>query len=100
MRNQESFCLEKPTMARQHPLFPYISDEENHDPAEDTTQVTDGGSSLGPTAIDTLVLLGVLFVAIFLAWRLAKLVVPRCRGPVQPQQRPDSTDEAPPYFRL
>ena len=89
-------------MARQYPLFPYISDEPNHDPAEDATAapVTDGGSSLDPTAVDTLVVLCVCSVAIFLAWRLAKLVVPRCRGPIQPQQRPDSTDDAPHFFRL
>ena len=84
----------------QYPSFPYIADEENHNPAEDNTQVTDGGSALGPTTLDSLVLFSVLCVAGFLAWRLAKLVVPRCRGPVQPQQRPDSTSDAPHLFRL
>ena len=84
----------------QYPSFPYIADEENHDPAEDNTQVTDGGSALGPTTIDTLVLLTVLCVASFLVWRLAKLVVPRCRGPVQPQQQPDSTSDGPHLFQL
>ena len=101
MRNQESFCLEKPTMA-QHPPYPYISDEANHDPAEDSTAtpVTDGGSAIDPTAIDTLVVFGVCCVAVYLAWRLAKLVVPRCKGPIQPQQQPDSTSDNPPYWRL
>ena len=84
----------------QYPSFPYIADEENHNPAEDNTQVTDGGSALGPTTLDTLVLLTVLCVAGFLVWRLAKLVVPRCRGPVQPQQWPDSTSDDPHIFRL
>ena len=102
MRSQESFCLEKPTMA-QHPPFPYISDEANHNPAEDSTAitpVTDGGSAIDSTAIDALVLLGVCCVAIFLGWRLAKLVVPRCKGPIQPQHQPDSTSDNPPYWRL
>ena len=84
----------------QYPSFPYIADEENHDPAEENSQVTDGGSALGPSAIDTLVLLTVLCVASFLVWRLAKLVVPRCRGPVQPQQQPDSTSNGPHLFQL
>ena len=84
----------------QYRSFPYIADEENHDPAEDKTQVTDGGSALGPSTIDTLVLLTVLCVASFLVWRLAKLVVPRCRGPVQPQQQPDSTNDGPHLFQL
>ena len=102
MRNQESFCLEKPTMA-QHPPFPYISGEANHDPAEEVTAVTpvtDGGAAIDSTAIDVLVLCGVCLVAVFLGWRLAKLVVPRCKGPIQPQHQPDSTDDAPPYWRL
>ena len=84
----------------QYPSFPYIADEENHDPAEDQTPVTDGGSALGPSTIDTLVLLTVLCVASFLVWRLAKLVVPRCRGPVQPRQQPDSTSDGPHLFQL
>ena len=84
----------------QSPSFPYIADEENHNPAEDSTPVTDGGSALGPTTLDSLVLFSVLCVAGFLAWRLAKLLVPKCRGPIQPNERPDSTSNDTHLFRL
>ena len=78
--------------------YPHHAKVPNHDPGTDSGPTYESdGASIDGSALDLVVLFLVCIVAVYLAWRFAQVVYPRCRKPEQPE--PDSTSTGFP-FRL